>query len=177
MNPLPRFTDLTLTEPGQFSTQVLNPISGTRYGMDASFWLFLLREAWERGMDDSAADGFAGFAVRVSGSGAEIISGAPGSSGDWSAVRDSTPEAQAVLFGDSLNFLFSSGRVVRFRDVVLDADRTGFQHRGLNSTRHRTFPEFLADEAAVQGMRGPFRADDMAAVVERALNHLFPSPA
>ena len=56
--------------------------------------LFLIREAWVRGMNvDDLCDGF--------GPGV-------GALGDWSAIRDSSPEAIDAMLTRALNFHFPS---------------------------------------------------------------------
>lgn len=58
----------------------------------ASFPLFLIAKAWSKGCDfEKEADGF--------GKG-------EGTKGDWSAIRDSTPEATDKMLEKAINFLF-----------------------------------------------------------------------
>jgi len=57
-----------------------------------SYALFLVREAWLRGADfENLADGF--------GEG-------EGTKGDWSGIRDSSPEAVTAMLQQALNHLF-----------------------------------------------------------------------
>jgi hypothetical protein len=59
----------------------------------ASFDLFLIREAWDRGLDlEKLADGF--------GAG-------EGTKGDWSAIRDSSHHAKEKMLEAALNYLFT----------------------------------------------------------------------
>lgn len=58
----------------------------------ANWTLFLIREAWHRGLNlEREADGY--------GKGL-------GTHGDWSGIRDSSSEATEVMLEKSLNFLF-----------------------------------------------------------------------
>lgn len=80
-----RFSKVTATPDG---------IQGLDRGVSfrASYSLFLIREAWDRGADlEALADGF--------GPGA-------GTKGDWSAIRDSSPKAITAMLEAALNFLF-----------------------------------------------------------------------
>ena len=82
----PRFTQVTLDVPGCFDAVE----KGCR--MSADVTLFLIREAWDKGMDvEDLADGY--------GPGA-------GTHGDWSGIRDSSKEAQTRMFERALNHLF-----------------------------------------------------------------------
>lgn len=63
-----------------------------KYKFKAGFPLFLIREAWSRGVSfEEEADGFgAGFGTR----------------GDWSAIRDSSDDAINKMLEKALNALF-----------------------------------------------------------------------
>lgn len=82
-----RFTDINISDGGLFT--------GTRDGnvkFSARMDLFLISTAWNRGLDlEAEADGF----------GAGL-----GTQGDWSAIRDSSETATALMFQKALNFLF-----------------------------------------------------------------------
>lgn len=84
-----RFTDIVLTsDGGGFKGQD----GDNRFS--AEFPRFLIHEAWARGADfEALADGF--------GVG-------NGTHGDWSAIRDSTPEAINAMFEVALNILFGA---------------------------------------------------------------------
>jgi len=85
----PRFSGLRLGAMGSFSADE----GGCR--MSATTELFLIREAWNRGMDvEDLADGF--------GAGA-------GTHGDWSGIRDSSNTAVEKMFERTLNHLFPEG--------------------------------------------------------------------
>lgn len=80
----PFITDC-IQEPGSFDY-----MQGTRRGT-ASFPLFLIRMAWEAGLDlEEDADGF-GYGE--------------GTHGDWSAIRDSSDGAIRSMLGKSLTFI------------------------------------------------------------------------
>ena len=65
--------------------------------MSATWELFLIRQAWERGMDvEDLADGF--------GEG-------QGTHGDWSGIRDSTDGAVEAMTGRALNHLFTKAGI------------------------------------------------------------------
>lgn len=73
---------------GEKSTSLGDPMTFT-----ADPTLFVIREAWHKGLDlEAEADGF--------GPG-------QGTHGDWSAIRDSSHEAIEVMLTKALNFLFS----------------------------------------------------------------------
>ncbi|MEA3201615.1 MAG: hypothetical protein QOE90_3043 [Thermoplasmata archaeon] len=81
-----RFSNITRTEDGFEGMD-----RGVRFR--ASFNLFLIREAWERGANmEPFADGF-GPGMGTMG-------------GDWSGIRDSTPQAKVAMLEVALNFLF-----------------------------------------------------------------------
>ena len=81
-----RFANTELGTDGTFTTEL------DGYKTSASLPLFLVREAWERGLDlEDLADGF-GKGLGTCG-------------GDWSGVRDSSPEALNAMFERALNFL------------------------------------------------------------------------
>lgn len=85
----PRFAQIQETPTG---FQGLD--RGTRFS--AGFANFLIHEAWLMGADfEDLADGF--------GPGA-------GTKEDWSAIRDSSPEAKRLMLEAALNFLFGGGR-------------------------------------------------------------------
>ena len=88
-----RFSDLTLNADGSgFSALRDMNLSGGPAPMSACWELFLLGEAWRAGCDfEDLADGF--------GPGA-------GTQGDWSALRDSSPEAMRAMMERALNHLF-----------------------------------------------------------------------
>ncbi len=66
--------------------------SNSDLGFSANFPLFLIHEAWHRGLDlEQEADGF--------GIGA-------GTNGDWSGIRDSSDGAINTMLQKALNFLF-----------------------------------------------------------------------
>ena len=61
-----------------------------RFRASPSLWL--IRQAWDKGMDlEDLADGY--------GAGA-------GTHGDWSGVRDSSDEAVAAMLGRALTYMF-----------------------------------------------------------------------
>lgn len=67
---------------------------GNRFS--ARFDLFLIRQAWEQGVDfEDLADGF--------GKGNGTMGG------DWSGIRDSSVEAVNKMFERALNFYFNFG--------------------------------------------------------------------
>ena len=81
-----RFENVTLQSPGEFG------YSANERNFISSFQLFLIREAWDRGADfEDLADGY--------GPGM-------GTQGDWSGIRDSSPEAQEQMLERALNHLF-----------------------------------------------------------------------
>jgi hypothetical protein len=68
------------------------PGSGFYSSFSAGFPLFLIREAWDLGLDlEAEADGY--------GAGA-------GTHGDWSGIRDSSDAATERMLEKALNFLF-----------------------------------------------------------------------
>ena len=72
---------------------VTMPTGPTENKFSASFPLFLIREAWSRGLDmEDLADGF--------GEGMGTMDG------DWSGIRDSSPEALNLMLQKTLNHLF-----------------------------------------------------------------------
>jgi hypothetical protein len=82
-----RFTEIKTTPDG---------FEGRDRGRNfrASYDLFLIREAWQRGADfEQLVDGF--------GEGA-------GTMGDWSSIRDSTPSAKAAMLQAALNHIFGT---------------------------------------------------------------------
>ena len=82
-----RFTNIHLLDNG-FAGQD----EETRFS--TNFPVFLIHEAWGQGADyEPLADGF--------GPG-------EGTHGDWSAIRDSTPDAIAAMFQVALNILFGA---------------------------------------------------------------------
>lgn len=92
---LPRQT-VKVQEGGATREVTLGGAEWDTYNHSASFSLFLIREAWHRGLDlEEEADGF--------GPGA-------GTHGDWSAVRDSSQEAVELMLAKALNFLFPRTR-------------------------------------------------------------------
>lgn len=63
------------------------------FNYSAGFPLFIIKKAWEKGMDfEDLADGF-GKGLGTMG-------------GDWSGIRDSSPEATAKMVERALNNLF-----------------------------------------------------------------------
>lgn len=87
------FSQIKITDRGGFEG-VNHAMGGCRFS--ASFSLFLIRHAWERGCRaiEVYADGF--------GAG-------QGTYGDWSAIRDSSNDAKNKMLEASLNFLFPEG--------------------------------------------------------------------
>lgn len=83
------FSQIVITETG--FAGVSNSM-GARFS--ASFPLFLIRRAWERGCVDieKHADGF--------GAGNGTMGG------DWSGIRDSSDQAKNAMLEAALNFLF-----------------------------------------------------------------------
>jgi hypothetical protein len=81
-----RFNEVKLNEDGTFSFE-----NEDGYKCTASFNLFLIKEAWGRVDYEDLADGF--------GEGV-------GTHGDWSAIRDSSPEAKNKMLERALNALF-----------------------------------------------------------------------
>lgn len=89
----PRFESITI-DGARFFGLENSSIDGVNFG--ARWDLFLIREAWDRGADfESLADGY--------GPGA-------GTHGDWSGIRDSSPEAITRMTEAALNFLFPRSR-------------------------------------------------------------------
>ena len=90
----PRFV-LTSAGPSAFQgTETTHILNGkpTDIQFKAGYRLFLIREAWNRGEDfEDLADGY--------GLG-------QGTHGDWSGIRDSSPEAVTKMLERALNFLF-----------------------------------------------------------------------
>lgn len=82
------FTNLSVQDPGSFTYE-----NATGGRAAANFPLFLIKEAWKRGMwVDDLADGF--------GEGKGTMGG------DWSGVRDSSDEAKEAMLERALNFMF-----------------------------------------------------------------------
>lgn len=86
VDTMTRFTNIQIGSAGAFHGH--NGVSD----FSANFPLFLIGEAWHRGCDlEDLADGFgAGLGTR----------------GDWSGIRDSSPETVARMFERALNHLF-----------------------------------------------------------------------
>lgn len=90
----PRFSKVTVDGARFFGVEEIEGAGKVNFG--ARWDLFLIREAWDRGLDlEALADGF--------GPGA-------GTHGDWSGIRDSSPEATARMTEAALNFLFPRSR-------------------------------------------------------------------
>ncbi len=81
-----RFTNITITGNG------FEGKDGD-FNFSARWDLFIIREAWHKGCDfEQEADGFgAGLGTQH---------------GDWSGIRDSSPEAERIMLEKALNFLF-----------------------------------------------------------------------
>jgi hypothetical protein len=89
------------------------------FPFSANFPLFLIQEAWNRGMDvEDLADGF--------GEG-------NGTHGDWSAIRDSTTHATTKMFERALNYLFGDEDTSPAASPLLTHRHQGrvHTHRGL----------------------------------------------
>lgn len=83
------FTNIRISSEGTFSGN--NGASA----FSAQFPLFLIREAWEEGVNfEDLADGF-GEGLGTMG-------------GDWSGIRDSSHEAIERMFERALNFFFTT---------------------------------------------------------------------
>ena len=89
-----RFANVEVTPAGFQGTEISPVTIGpTENKFSASFPLFLIREAWHRGLDmEDLADGF--------GEGMGTMDG------DWSGIRDSSPEALNLMLQRTLNHLF-----------------------------------------------------------------------
>lgn len=90
----PRFT-LKSSDASRFDGVEHSSIAGRPLDIHfaAGYPLFLIREAWNRGLDlEALADGFG------PGRGTE--------GGDWSGIRDSTASAKTEMLEAALNFLF-----------------------------------------------------------------------
>lgn len=89
-SPVPRFAGITTGDGKLRGTD-----NGVNFG--ARWDLFLIREAWHAGCDDleHLCDGY--------GPGA-------GTHGDWSGIRDSSPEAITRMTEAALNHLFPGSR-------------------------------------------------------------------
>jgi hypothetical protein len=85
-----RFIKLKLHCAGSFEYQENH--SGDYFNASAGFPLFLIREAWSKGCS---------FERECNGFGPD-----EGTHGDWSAIRDSTPDAVEIMTQKALNFLF-----------------------------------------------------------------------
>lgn len=91
----PRFAEIRVDGAKFFGVEFHDGLAGgVNFG--ARWDLFLIREAWEHGLDlEALADGY--------GPGA-------GTHGDWSGIRDSSPEAVTRMTEAALNFLFPRSR-------------------------------------------------------------------
>jgi hypothetical protein len=92
-----RFT-LTRSSASQFSGTEHTSLHGKPFDINfsAGYPLFLVREAWNRGLDlEALADGY--------GEG-------EGTHGDWSGVRDSSDGAITRMLEAALNFLFPEAK-------------------------------------------------------------------
>ena len=79
-------TDLTISDRGSFSYT-----SAEGNATSACFSLFLIKSAWSKGCSfEDLADGF--------GKG-------QGTMGDWSAIRDSSDEAEAAMLARAIDHL------------------------------------------------------------------------
>jgi len=88
-----RFSDVRVNPDKSFSGREEIGIEGGPVNFDASFPLFLIREAWHRGMNaEDLADGFG--------------EGLGTCDGDWSGIRDSSEKARNLMLERALNFLF-----------------------------------------------------------------------
>ena len=84
---MPRYSDITINDNGTFEGYDSEAVGGIQFR--ASFDRFFIRKAWDAGMDfEAEADGF--------GPGM-------GTMGDWSAIRDSSDEAIALMFTKAIN--------------------------------------------------------------------------
>ena len=87
---MPRYSDIKINENGTFEGTDSRIAGGIQFR--ASFDRFLIRKAWDAGMDfEAEADGF-GEGMGTMG-------------GDWSGIRDSSDEAIALMFTKALNRL------------------------------------------------------------------------
>jgi aryl-alcohol dehydrogenase-like predicted oxidoreductase len=83
--------DLRIQDAGEFSYVSVGRLGSVN--TSAKFPLYLMREAWEKGVDfEDLADGF-GPGLGTMG-------------GDWSGIRDSSPAAQEAMLERALNELF-----------------------------------------------------------------------
>lgn len=90
-----KYTDIKINPDGSFTGKEDIGI-GDPVNFSANFSLFLIREAWDNGVDfENEADGY--------GPGL-------GTNGDWSGIRDSSDEAIERMFEKSLNHFFSTRR-------------------------------------------------------------------
>ena len=89
------YSKIKVTEKGFTG---FNNVFAGGVGFSASFPLFLIRQAWERGCKtiERHADGF-GKGMGTCG-------------GDWSGIRDSSSEATDKMLEAALNFLFPETR-------------------------------------------------------------------
>ena len=84
----PRFSNISIKNNRSGFNGIDN---GTNFS--ANFDLFIIREAWDRGVDfEDLADGY-GKGLGTMG-------------GDWSGIRDSSNDAINEMLERSLNFLF-----------------------------------------------------------------------
>ena len=82
-----RFKNIKVQDNGRL---FIGSRNGTSF--QARFDLFIISQAWSRGLDlEEEADGF-GFGE--------------GTHGDWSGIRDSSTEAKNEMLEKALNFLF-----------------------------------------------------------------------
>ena len=92
--PNPRFA-LTSSDAARFEGVEHSSLQGAPFEMffAAGYPLFLIKEAWNRGVDfEDLADGF-GAGMGTCGE-------------DWSGIRDSSPDAVTQMLERSLNALF-----------------------------------------------------------------------
>lgn len=106
---MPRFENINIVDPGTFAGVEESDVVEDGIRFRASFPLFLIREAWDRGCDmEDLADGFEGLMLRIdlAEGTSETMAAGKGTRGDWSGIRDSTAEAKDRMFERALNFFF-----------------------------------------------------------------------
>lgn len=94
MLTLDRYHAIEIQNSGHLTGKITYPGYRSEYRFSAHFDLLVVRMCWESGMDlEDLADGFGG---------------GMGTRGDWSAIRDSSPEAMARMTERALNWIAAS---------------------------------------------------------------------